>query len=152
MDDELLWGIGILLALRALGEWDNKVVPALQQQGAKIYDTLHDDAGHKKDLPGKQMTKKAVEALAVHMGFPDPHLAMAIAFAESGGVPNAILRNDREYSVGLWQINTRAWPQWSPEELKDPRRNAEAAFAISKGGTNWNPWSTFKNGTYQRYL
>lgn len=150
MDDDLLWGIGILLALRALGEWDNKVVPALQQKGAEIFDTIHDDAGHRKDLPGKQMSKKSVEALAVHMGFPDPHLAMAIAFAESGGVPNAM--GDGGVSIGLWQINTRAWPQWSREELADPRRNAEAAFAISKGGTNWGPWSTFVNRSYLRYM
>lgn len=29
---------------------------------------------------------------------------------------------------------------------------AKAAFVISKEGTDFTPWSTFKNGTYEQYL
>jgi hypothetical protein len=50
-------------------------------------------------------------------------------------------------SVGLFQIrslkNSSAdyYPERNAQDLLDPLFNAKAAFKISKGGTNWNPWS-----------
>lgn len=141
----------ILLGLYVLSKYTVQVVPVLQQQGASVYDWLHNDEGHVKDLPGHQMTRAAVLQLATAVGFPDPKLASAIAFAESGGVPQAMLRNSREYSVGLWQINTKVHP-YTVDDMKDPLKNAQAAFAISKHGRDWTPWSAFKNGTYKQFL
>lgn len=123
---------------------------ALKRAGASLYDVLHNDEAHMQDLPGKGWSKGAVLALAKAVGFPDPKLATAIAFAESGGVPGAFLRSSREYSVGLWQINTLVHP-YTVDEMKDPIKNARAAFKISKGGTNWRPWGAFTNGSYLKF-
>lgn len=38
------------------------------------------------------------------------------------------------------------------EKLADPVYNAQAAFAISKGGTDWTPWSVFNHETYKQFL
>lgn len=140
----------VLVGVYLLHKYTFDVVPALQQGGASVYDWLHDDAAHKNDLPGKQLTRQAVLAIATKAGFPDPKLASAIALAESGGVPGAILRTSREYSVGLWQINTLVH-LFSPDDMKDPIKNAAAAFKISKGGTDWRPWSTYTNGAYKKF-
>lgn len=82
--------------------------------------------------------------------------------AESGGNPCAQgdpnigvhlcdAPNGTSTSFGLWQINTTHNPQYDPKNLLDPQYNVHAAFAISKGGTTWKPWSTFKNGSYLKW-
>lgn len=121
----------------------------LRQSGKNLYDLLHPNE-HKKDLPGKQMTREAVLDIATRAGFLDPKLATAIAFAESGGVPGAVVRSSKEYSVGLWQINTKVQP-FKVETMKDPKANADAALLISKGGRDWSAWPTFKNGSYKKF-
>jgi len=136
---------------RAAARRVKQVQDASKQFGARVYDVLHNDAGHKQDLPGKQLTRQAVLQIATDTGFPNPKLASAIAFAESGGVPGAIVRSSREYSIGLWQINARAHRQYDTRMLKDPYLNARAAFEISKGGTDWTPWTTYKNGKYRQF-
>lgn len=93
--------------------------------------------------------------------------AAAVAFAESGGDPTRINNtaypsrpnylppragNQREYSVGLWQINLIAHPQYNETDMLRPIANAQAAVAISKDGADFNPWSTFTSGVYRKYL
>ena len=73
--------------------------------------------------------------LAASVGFPDPDLAAAIAKAESGGNPNAIGDLTLGRSVGLWQINLAAHPNYDEASLLDPTTNAQAAFSISAGET-----------------
>lgn len=90
--------------------------------------------------------------LAARHGFPDPRLAAAIAMAESGGNPSAVGDVTLGGSYGLWQIFTKAHPQHRAVDLFDPDYNARAAFEISKGGTDWTPWSTFNQGLHVRYL
>lgn len=92
-----------------------------------------------------------LQALAASVGFPDPSLAAAVAMAESGGNPNAM--GDAQFggSVGLWQINLPSHPNYDPARLTDPVYNAQAAYAISSGGTNWQPWTTYRTGAYQQY-
>jgi hypothetical protein len=141
----------IVAGLYALSKYSWEVVPALERAGARVYDVLHDDTGHKQDLPGKQLTRQALLALATAARFPDPKLAAAIALAESGGVTGAIARSSREYSVGLWQINTIVHP-YSVAAMKNPINNATAAYQISRGGTDWRPWTTFTSGAYRNYL
>lgn len=104
-----------------------------------------------RDLPGHQLSRQAVLTIATNAGFPDPKLASAIAYAESGGVPGAIARSDRENSIGLWQINIRVHP-YSETDMKDPIKNAHAAFQISKGGTDWQPWVAYTSGNYRKFL
>lgn len=79
-------------------------------------------------------------------------IAVAVAIAESGGNEQAHAVNAREDSRGLWQINVRAHPQYAMQNLYDPQTNARAAFAISGGGTNWKPWTTYTSGAYKAYL
>lgn len=94
-------------------------------------------------------------ALAQSTGFADPATAAAIAMAESGGNPDAVgdlAISPPDGSVGLWQINVAAHPQYSAASLHDPQTNANAALAISSGGSNFQPWSTFNSGAYQQFL
>lgn len=144
----------VLVGLWVLSKLSWEVVPALTEAGSKagkqLYEVLHNDPGHTKNLPNNPLSKAAVLQIAKDAGFPNPKLAAAIAYAESGGVVNAL--GDSGVSVGLWQINTRAHPTYLKEDMKIAAKNARAAFAISKGGTNWKPWSTYVNGKYKLYL
>jgi hypothetical protein len=94
-----------------------------------------------------------IQELAASVGFPNANLAAAVAMAESGGNSNAY--GDAQYggSLGLWQINLPWHPQYqaNPNALYDPTFNAKAALAISNGGTNWNPWTMYRNGAYMRW-
>lgn len=152
--DTLLIVIGLYLLSRGSKIWSETIEPAAKRAGVKAYEAVHNDPGHIKDVPKKPLTKKQLVDLARSVGFPDPNMAAAIALAESGGVPNAKgdFRNGEFWSWGLWQINIKAHPIYGPEGMVDPERNAQAAFAISKGGTNWRPWSVFKSGRYKGYL
>lgn len=96
-----------------------------------------------------------IYALAASTGFADPVTATAIAMAESGGNPDAVgdlTISPPDGSVGLWQINVAAHPQYSAASLHDPTTNAQAALAISSNGTTWTPWSTFTSGAYKQYV
>ena len=100
------------------------------------------------------------------VGFPDLDTAQAVAQAESGCYSDAVGDLDITSpkwgpSIGLFQIRSLRSPQTfygGPDQwryawpLRDPIFNAKAAFAISKGGTDWTPWSTFTSGAYKTYL
>lgn len=90
--------------------------------------------------------------LALAVGFPDPDTAAAVAMAESRGNPSAY--GDAQYggSVGLWQVNLPSHPQYDAASLYDPWTNARAALAISSGGSNWQPWTTYRTGAYLPYM
>lgn len=102
------------------------------------------------------LTFSELRDLAVKHGFPDPDTAAAVAMAESSGDPHA--EGDRDPAIGpsrgLWQINInrKAHPEYATANLFDPDVNAQAAFAVSSGGTNWKPWSTFNSGAYKKYM
>ena len=89
-------------------------------------------------------------ALAVSVGFPPAaaEKAARIAWRESRGNPKATAivpvpkpGNLPERSFGLWQVNTLASPQYDEARLLDPAYNAQAAYALSRGGTSWTPWN-----------
>jgi hypothetical protein len=98
-----------------------------------------------------RLTLDQIRAVAAQVGFPDPALAAAVAMAESGGYTNAVGDVDLGKSIGLWQINLPSHPQYDPQALLDPTYNARAALAISSGGTDWSPWTTFRSGAYKTY-
>jgi Lysozyme like domain len=100
----------------------------------------------------RRLTIQQLRDLARRSGFPleSIDVAAAVAMAESGGHPDAL--GDFGRSFGLWQIHTPAHPQYRGADLFDPDYNARAAFAISKGGTDWSPWTTFRNGEFRRFL
>ena len=107
---------------------------------------------------------KLVEVLKA-AGFTGEALSIAygVAKAESGGVANrhshpSLTKDD---SFGLFQINMlgdlgparrKTHGLNSNEDLYDPATNARVAYAISKGGTNWKPWSAYTNGRYLERL
>lgn len=130
---------------------------ALQQGGASLYEMVHpEQKDHANDLPpnpkpgqGVKMPPSEILALAQLVGFPDPKLAAAVAMAESGGWTANTAITPREYSVGLWQINTKVHP-YTPEQMSDPMQNAIAAFNLFKK-QGWKPWSAYKNGSYKRH-
>ncbi len=100
-----------------------------------------------------KMTLEQLRTFARAQGFPDPDLAAAVAYAESGGRPSVIVPEPHgSPSYGLWQIHLSDHPQYDATSLLDPVYNAKAAFAISRGGTDWSAWSTFKNGLHVRYM
>lgn len=76
-------------------------------------------------------------------------VAAAVALAESGGNPGASNRNTNgTIDRGLWQINSIH----GALSTFDVMSNARAAVRISSGGRNWQPWVTFWNGAYRRFL
>lgn len=87
----------------------------------------------------------------------DVHIAYAICMAESGGNPtkdNAGLNTDGSVDYGLMQINSihADMVGGDLESLRNPQVNIKIAYALSKGGTDWTPWSTYKNGAYRQFL
>jgi Lysozyme like domain/Peptidase M15 len=79
--------------------------------------------------------------------------AVAVAMAESSGNRMSHATHGED-SRGLWQINVGpgANTQYANRELYDPKTNAEIAFQMSHGGTDWSAWSTYKSGAYRQYL
>jgi hypothetical protein len=102
------------------------------------------------------MDATSIANVASQAGFRGADLvtAVAVALAESQGDPNAECHDCLgvpEWSIGLWQINLNAHPQYASVNLRDPLVNAQAAYALS-GGNNFNAWSTFTGGQYQAHL
>jgi hypothetical protein len=107
------------------------------------------------------MTLEQLRELAAKVGFPNVDIAAAVAMAESGGDPlaqgdpkgpSAAAPNGVSSSFGLWQVHAPAHPEYDMTELLDAESNARAALAISQGGTDWSPWTTYKSGAYARYM
>lgn len=92
-----------------------------------------------------------IAAVAQRAGFRGEGLvkAVAVALAESGGNPRAVGVNSDRYRSrdrGLWQINSHWHPEITDAAAFNPVSCAAAAYKISSHGTNWSPWSTWKNG------
>lgn len=133
---------------------------ALNDAGSRLYEFLHPrEVNHANDLPVNPTKKKIADRLPPEViltiaqiaGFPDPKLAAAIAMGESRGRTCVVNSNSKEYSVGLWQINTKVHP-YTPADMCDPMKNAMAAYQISKGGTDWRPWTVYTKNRYQEHM
>lgn len=78
---------------------------------------------------------------------------VAIAHAESGLNPTIDHTNtDGSIDRGILQINSAAWPQFSATECHDPTRAFQLGWIISKQGSNFTDWVTYKTGAYRQYL
>src|SRR4051812_26114165 len=87
------------------------------------------------------MTASQVAGYASAAGFRGSALttAVAVAHAESGFDADASHTNTNgTIDRGLWQINSIH----GSDSTLDPAANAQAAYKISKGGTDWKPWCT----------
>ncbi|SCG71775.1 SH3 domain-containing protein [Micromonospora rifamycinica] len=85
--------------------------------------------------------------------------AVAVAMAESSCNPSAVGSNgptagcsNGSLDRGLWQINNCYHPTVTDSCAYTAQCNANAAYNISSGGSNWQPWSTYNNGAYAGYL
>lgn len=100
--------------------------------------------------------------------------AYGIARAESGGRAKAFNPTGMDESYGLFQINMEnkdprnpnmgakrnaaylkkygSIGYKGPQSLYDPAINAKIAYDMSKGGTNFQPWTTYTSGKYQNQL
>lgn len=71
--------------------------------------------------------------------------AASVAMAESGGRQYARLADpDGTEDRGYFQVNSR----WGALSTYAPLGNARSAVAISRGGTDWTPWTTYNSGAY----
>ena len=61
-------------------------------------------------------------------------------------------KTSKENSYSLWQVNRMAHPQYTAKELYTALGVAKAAVAISNGGANFKPWTTYVSGEYKQYL
>lgn len=95
------------------------------------------------------LNRSQLARLAADAGCSRPRLAAAVAMAESSG--RVTVAGDGGESIGLWQIHMPSHPQYSRSELRDPRRNAQAACRIASQGRGWNNWTTYRTGAYRRY-
>jgi len=76
--------------------------------------------------------------------------AVAVAAAESGRYQFAFHTNTGcSVDRGIWQINGYYHPTTSSYDLAI---NAKGMAAISKRGTSWSPWWTFKKGRHLPFL
>lgn len=101
------------------------------------------------------LTDAALARLVVDQNFPHPDIAIAIILGESGGNPGA--RNTEKNTPpsvdrGLWQFNSRWHPEVTDACAFEPVCATRAAFVVSKGGTDFTPWASFKAGTYKQFL
>lgn len=103
-------------------------------------------------MPLPPLSEAQVTAYALGAGFQGAALqtAVAVARAESTWIPDNI--NPSSGASGLWQILPSAHPEFVVGRLTDPAYNANAAWKVSAGGTNWQPWVTYTNGAYLAFM
>lgn len=89
----------------------------------------------------------------IRKAFPgEEDTAVAIAMCESRLDPMRIGDTDfHKPSVGLFQINQHFHP-YSTKELQNADRNIAIAKNIKERWGNWNAWSCYKFGFYEKYL
>jgi hypothetical protein len=113
-----------------------------------------------------KLSREQLTQLLVNAGFKKNsdtlNTMIGIAYAESGGDPNAHNDNPKtgDESYGLWQINMigklgpsrrKALGISSNSALFDPATNARAAYMIYKS-SGLNAWTTYTRGTYLKYM
>lgn len=104
-----------------------------------------------------KLSFSGLQSYASNAGFSgdDLNTACAVALAESSGNPGAVgdLNVTPGGSIGLWQVNLKAHPEYTADQLKDPQTNANAAYAIYQAaGDAFTPWTTFNTGAYLAYV
>ena len=142
-------------AHQALGEHEKRRKDGIEMEHPQ------DDS---TDEPGNPYEESTLKYLLYEAGFRGESLeiAFAIVLAESGAKASA--HNDDEStgddSYGIFQINMlgamgperrKLYGLKSNKDLFHPPTNARVAFELSERGTNWQPWSTYTNGTYKKF-
>ncbi|MCW7991202.1 hypothetical protein XF35_39850, partial [Streptomyces platensis subsp. clarensis] len=107
--------------------------------------------------PAQAATSDLCAQVGYNAGFRGDDLvtAVAVALAESSCDPSATNTTNNtppSRDRGLWQINDYWHPEVADACAYDAQCNANAAYTISNGGTNWQPWSTYNAGVHRRHL
>lgn len=115
--------------------------------------------------PGAKLNVEEALRLARAAGFRGSALQtmVAIAMGESGldsGAKGDTTIQTREWgpSVGLWQVRTlkgetdKGTNRDINKLLSDVGFQAKAAWDISGGGQNYQPWSVYTSGKYRQYM
>jgi hypothetical protein len=79
----------------------------------------------------------------------------AISLAENPGMDsntNSPRNRDGSIDRGPFQINNKAHPDVTDQCAHDLVCSANAAYKISNGFTNFQPWTTYKSGAYKANL
>lgn len=102
------------------------------------------------------LTPQQIANLDYQAGFRGRDLttAVEIAEAESGGNPRGYntAGNSAGADRGLYQINNYYHAEVSDQCAYDPLCATQAAFRIySQSGDSFRQWSSYENGSYQRY-
>ena len=81
-------------------------------------------------------------------------IATAVAYAESNFRPwiTNTAGNTHGIDRGLWQINSYWHPEVSATCAHSPSCSARAMARISRGGTRWTEWWTWKNGKHLPFM
>lgn len=92
-----------------------------------------------------RLSPRAITQHAYNAGFEGADLvrAVAVALAESSGDTDAV--SSTGCCIGLWQINVRVHKQYTVADMRDPAKNASAAFAL-KQADGWRPWNSSRAG------
>jgi len=104
------------------------------------------------------LTAFQIAGLAKEAGFPASAIpvAVAIAFAESGGKSDIISKpnTDGSRDLGVWQINNKAHADLlSRYTWSNPHDNAKMAYLVyHAAGNRFTPWTTFNSGSYRLFL
>jgi hypothetical protein len=113
-----------------------------------------------------KLSREQITQLLINAGFKKNSQTLsnmvAIAYAESGGDPNAHNDNPKtgDESYGLWQINMigklgpsrrKAFGITQNSQLFDPATNAKAAYIIYKS-QGLDAWTTYTRGTYLKFM
>jgi hypothetical protein len=92
--------------------------------------------------------------------------AVAISIAENDTSDPARVsppNHDGSRDYGLWQINSSHFGEnlgnigaasviLNKNNVTDPKINGRAAYVISKNGTDFSPWTTYKSGKYKVHM
>lgn len=114
-----------------------------------------------EDTAAPVVKEKSVEDLIIETFGDKWRIAYAVARAESGLREDAIGDYTLDYrgkdgnvygmSLGVFQI--RYLPgRPKVKDLLTAKFNIEYAYKMSKGGTDWSPWSAYKNNSYKHFL
>jgi hypothetical protein len=121
------------------------------------YEVITTEPWKKPEIASQKLSYDELDSLLRSVGFEGNGLTIAkqIVSLESGNRPYAHNDNPNtgDNSYGLFQINMfrgmeesrqKAYNLDKNEDLFDARTNAEIAYKISKGGTKWGAWTTYK--------
>lgn len=104
----------------------------------------------------KKLTAQEIASAMSAAGWPASQIptGVAVAFAESGGNPNATNRNNNgSTDHGLFQINSIHKATLASGNWANPTDNARMALKVYKeAGNSWRPWVAYKSGSYRKFV